>query len=265
MDSARFEHLMELENSGQVEEVVRASKIMLAETSDDNERASVLINMCVSYAKLGRLKDARHVLQQLKQLKVSHLGIRLNAEFCKPTLLLQEGKYDEGLSAFAMMIERYGEDLKRPEHRYLYEDIQCRRALTLFGLSRYQEALPILREAISFPFNQRADEQQIHFALGACFEDANDIEAAKREFIRVVGFGLKNEFEERALWRLAIADYKAGALALAQQQLETILRDFSSQGAVIERKQVYLALSQTYHYLGDKANENFYAALAKQQ
>jgi len=263
MDPARFEHLMELDKSGQIEDAIRESQILLAETTDVNEKASLLGIMHVSYCKLGRLKEARQTLDQLKEVEISHLGIRLNAEFCEPTLLIQEGRYDEGLSAFAAMLDRHSEAFKEPEHRYLYEDIQCRRALTLFGLSRFKEALPILREAISFSFNEATAEQQVHFALGVCLEDANDAHAAKEEFIRVVGFGLKNDVEEESRYRLAILHYKAGALAQAKQQLEMILQDFPNQSSAVPRKQVYEALSQTCHYLGDKANAKLYMDLAK--
>jgi tetratricopeptide (TPR) repeat protein len=263
MDTARFEHLMELDRSGRIEEAVRECQTLLAETADVNEKASLLGSMCVSYAKLGCLKEARQALDRMKQLEISHLGIRLNAEFCEPTLLVQEGRYEEGLSVFASMLDRHREAFKEERFRYLYEDIQCRRALILFGLSRYKEALPVLKEAVSFCFDQPTDEQQVHFALGVCLEDANDAEAAKQEFIRVAGFGLKNDVEERALWRLGILYYKAGALAQAKQQLETILRDFPSQSSAVPRRQVYEALSQTYRYLGDRANEKLYTDLAK--
>src|SRR5262249_33355033 len=143
---------------------------LLTETTDVNEKASLLGIMLVSYCKLGRLKEARQTLDQMKEVEISDLAIRLNAEFCEPTLLIQEERYDEGLSAFAAMLDRHSEALKEPEHRYLYEDIQCRRALTLFGLSRFKEALPILREAVSYSFNDATDEQQVHFALGVFLE-----------------------------------------------------------------------------------------------
>ena len=263
MELARFEHLMQLDKSGRIEEAIRESGILLAESTDVNEKASLLVGMHVSYCKLDRLKEARHTLDQLKRLEISDLGVRLNAEFCEPTFLVQEGRYEDGLSAFTAMLDRHSEAFKEPEHRYLYEDIQCRRALTLFGLSRFKEALPILRQAVSFSFNQARDEQQVHFALGVCLEDANDTEAVKQEFIRVVDFGLKNDVEERALYRLAILHYKTGALAQAKQQLETILRDFPNQGPAVPRKQVYEGLSQTYRCLGDKANEKVYMELAQ--
>ncbi len=218
MNSARFEHIAALRNSGRIEDAIRESQTLLAETTDVNEKASLLGIMHVSYCKLDRLQEARQTLDQLKQLEISHLGIRLNAEFCEPTFLIQEGRYEEGLSAFTAMLDRHSEAFKEPEHRYLYE---------------------------------------------VCLEDANDTEAAKQEFIRVVGFGLKNDVEERALYRLAILHYKTGALAQAKQQLETILRDFPNQSPAVPRKQVYEGLSQTYRYLGDKASEKLYMDLAQ--
>jgi len=96
-----------------------------------------------------------------------------------------------------------------------------------------------------------------------CLADAGDTEAAKREFITVVGFAIKNDAGEQALFRLAILHYKSGALAQAKQQLETILRDFPAQSGVIPRKEIYKALSQTFHYLGDKTSERHYKDLAK--
>jgi tetratricopeptide (TPR) repeat protein len=261
MDQAVFEHLMELDQSGRIEDVIRESQLLLAETADADEKASILVCMGVAYAKLGRLREVRETLDQMKALNISHAGIRLNAEFCEPTLLIQERRYQEGLSAFAAMLNRNREAFKDPEHRYLYEDIQCRRALTLFGLSRYKDALPILKEAVSFSFDQVTDEQQVRFALGVCLEDANDAEAAKREFIRVVAFGLKNDVEEKTLWRLGILYYEGGALAQAKQQLETILRDFPNCSA-IPRKSVHEALSQMHRYFGDEANEKLYKGLA---
>lgn len=263
MDSAHFEHLAELGDTGRLEDAIQESHALLKQTNDPDEKASLLTGVHVFYCRLGRLKEARQTLDEMKKLGVSDLGIRLNAEFCEPAFLIHEGKYDEGLSAFAAMLNRHSKAFNDPEHRYLYEDIQCRRALTLFGLARYNEALPILREAVSFSFNKTTDEQQLHFAFGVCLEEASETDAAKQEFLRVLGFGVKNDVEERTLWRLGILHYKAGALAQAKLQLETILRDFPSQNSAVPRKEVYQALSQTYRYLGDQANADLYAGLAR--
>jgi tetratricopeptide (TPR) repeat protein len=263
MDMSHFERIAELRDSGRLEDAIRESRVLLAETTDANGRASILTGVHVFYCTLCCLKEARQTLGELKQLHISDLEVLLNAEFCEPTLLIQEGRYEDGLSAFVAMLDRHREAFKEERYRYLHEDIQCRRALTLVGLSKFKEALPILRDAVSFSFSQATDEQQVHFAMGVCLEDANDTEAAKQGFIRVVGFGLKNDVEERALYRLAILHYKTGALAQAKQQLETILRDFPNQSPAVPRKQVYEGLSQIYRYLGDQANEKLFMDLAQ--
>jgi hypothetical protein len=108
-------------------------------------------------------------------------------------------------------------------------------------------------------------EQQVHFDLGICLEDANETEAAKQEFIQVLRFNIKNHVEEQTLWRLAVLHYKAGALAQTKQQLETIVRDFANRPHSVPRKEVYEFLSQTYYSLGDKAHEKLYADMAKKE
>jgi tetratricopeptide (TPR) repeat protein len=237
---------------------------LLEETNDPNEKAYLLYNLLVSYSKLGRLKEARQTSEQIKRMEVSDIRTRVHAEFCEAVLLLLEGRSEEGLSVFAAMLDQHREFFRIVEHRFLYEDIQCRRALALCGVKRFQEALPILREAVSFSYDRAADEQDLHFWLGVCLEDAKDVEAAKQEFYRVVGFRLKNECEEKALFWLSSIYYKSGGLAQAKQHLETILRDFSSGSPAIPRKDVYEGLSRTYRLLGDSANAKLYANLAKQ-
>jgi hypothetical protein len=46
--------------------------------------------------------------------------------------------------------QRYSQSLESPHFRYLYEDIQQRRAGAFVNLDRYVEALPLLEEAVSF-------------------------------------------------------------------------------------------------------------------
>jgi len=263
MDWLDFERIAGLGNSGRIEDAIRESQMLLAETTDTNEKAALLTGVHVSYCELGRLVEARQTLVQLQHLEIPDRGIRLNVEFCEPTLLIQEGRNEEGISAFVAMLDRRCEALKEPQFRYLYEDIECRLAVALTSISRFKEALPILREAISFSFDEAANDQRIHFSLGICLEETNEPEAAKQEFIRVVSFGLKNEVEEQALYGLALLHYKIGAFAQATQQLETILRDFPNQNPAVPRKQVYEGLSRTYRHLGDKANEKLYLDLAR--
>jgi tetratricopeptide (TPR) repeat protein len=263
MDSLSFERIAELRDSGRLEDAIRESKVLLAKSTDTNEKASLLGGALVFCCTLGRLTEARQLLDQLKQLQIPDLEVRLNAEFCEPCLLIREGNQKEGVSAFATMLQRYSETFKEARFRYLYEDIQCRQALALVGLGRFAEAIPILKEATSFAFNSAVDAQQAHFALGICYDKAKAADSAKEEFLRVINFGLRNDLEERARYSLAIICFNAGAFAQAKQQLEMILQSHPDEPPAVSRKYVYEQLAHIYRHLGDKTNAKLWMDLAR--
>jgi tetratricopeptide (TPR) repeat protein len=244
-------------------DVIRESKRMLMETNEVVERASLLVNIHASYCQLGRLSDARHVLEEIKRMEIANAEVRLNVKFCESNLLVLEGRPEEALAAFAETLDRNREEFQLPECRYLYEQFQCRRASIMVDLSRFKEALPILREAVQFSFNQPADEQPVHYQLGVCIYHEEDIEAAQREFIEVVRFGLKDGPEERSLYFLGVIHYRNGAFAQSVLHLETILREFPDGSVSLPRYWVYEMLSRNFRHLGDKANERLYADKAK--
>jgi tetratricopeptide (TPR) repeat protein len=211
------------------------------------------------------VQEASQVLEQVHQLDIADVAVRLSAEFCKCTLLMMEGKYESGLHSFEKLLVRHDKEFEKPEFRYLYEDIQCRRALVLFSLSRFKEALPILREVILFSFEKPEDEQETRFALAVCLDETGETEGAKQEYIRVVSMAIKNSIGEEALFRLAVLYYKRGAFAQAKHHLEVILRDFADVLPAVLRKVVYQTLSQTFRPLGDRASEQRYAELAEKE
>jgi tetratricopeptide (TPR) repeat protein len=265
LDLTHFEHLAELYGAGRYEDVIRESRILLAETTDADERASLLVGVVGSYSFLGRLEEARQTLGQARQLDLTDVGTHLSLEFSGAYLLIQEKKLEEGVAAFATILQRHSEALKEPRFRYMYEDIQSRRALALAELARYTEALPILAEAVSFSFEKTADEQEMRYWLGLCFDETKDSESARAEFVRVISFGLKNDIEEHARYRLAIICFMAHGFAQARQQLETILRDRPDGNFVVAPKDVYQVLSQICRQLGDTTNEKLYMDLAKKR
>jgi tetratricopeptide (TPR) repeat protein len=161
------------------------------------------------------------------------------------------------------MLQRYRDAFQEDQFRYLYRDIQCRRASALVFLSRFAEALPILLEAVGFDFEKVSDEQDVRYALGLCLERTGDLEAAKREYHRVVSLNFKSEHEERARYGLSRMYFMAGGFAQARKQLETILQESTGVSHPVPREHVYLQLSRTCRCLGDGANERRYADLAR--
>jgi tetratricopeptide (TPR) repeat protein len=263
MDWSRWQNIMALRDSGRIEDALRESQTLLAESTEGDEKASLVTGMLVCYQILGRTDEARQMLNQLRQFEISDLEVRLNAEFCEPCLLVQEAKPEEGVRSFAVMLKRHREVLKEERFRYIYEDMQCRRAQALVGLGRFAEATPILKEATSFAFDTAADAQEVHFDLGVCYDETKSADSAKQEFLRVINFNLKNDVEERARYRLALLCFNARAFAQAKQQLEMILQNHPNETAVVPRKHVYEQLAHTYRYLGDKTNAKAYMDLAQ--
>src|SRR5580698_236255 len=103
---------MEMSDAGRLDEAVRECQALIAEADNDEDRGSLLVGALMFSARLGRLEDARRMLEQLKPLKISDLESRMNAEFCEPCLLVQVGRTEEGISAFSGMLQRYRDDFQ---------------------------------------------------------------------------------------------------------------------------------------------------------
>ncbi len=263
LDSASFQRIADLQDSGQFAEVIRLSGIFLTETTDPNEQACLLFDGIMACHFLDRLAEARQMLGKLKRLDITDVEGRLNAEFCEPCQLILEKKLKQGVAAYEAMLQRHGDLLRQGDFRYLYERIQVRRALTLYELAEYTKALPIFKEAICFLFDGPDDEQSFRFALAVCLEQTGDSESAKAEYIRVIEFGFKNDDEERARYRLSRLYSLAGGFAQALQQLETIVRDHPNGDFVVAPRDVYEGLSRTKRQLGDIVKAEHYMDLAR--
>ncbi len=263
MDWPNFEHLMKLGKVGRLDEAARGSEALAARAESDDDRASLLTGALVFSARLGRLADARRILGRLMPLEVSDPEVRLNAEFCEPCLLIQEGRAEEAIAAFRKMLQLHHDALHEDRFRYLYEDIQCRTGLALVSVARFAEALPILREAVDFTSDKAAGEQEVRYALAVCYEETSDPEAAKHEYHAVIAFNAKSDFAERARYRVARIYMMTGGLAQARKLLEAVLQASPGASPAVPRKRVYEHLSLVCRHLGDRANGKLYADLAK--
>jgi len=102
------------------------------------------------------------------------------------------------------------------------KQIQRRRGFALTSVRRFSEALPILKEAVSFTID--SDPQLVHFYSGICYQALSETAPAKEAFLRAIRLGLDNQFEADARYRLAILYFTSRAFAQAKFQLETALQ-----------------------------------------
>ncbi len=261
VESAQYARIFELRDTGRAEEAVHYAEELLAEACNPDDIGTLLTGITSLNLRLGRVVEAKRALQKLQGLEIPDLEVRLNADFMEPCVLVQEGRTEEGLMAFVMMLDRDGKLIHEDHFRYLYEDIQCRRAWALIELSRFTEALPVVRESTSYAFEEVSDEQRMRWGLGLCLDETGDTGSAAEEYFRVIAFNLRNEFEEQARCRLARLLVRTGAFAQARKQLEFVLEQFSDWEPIVPRSFVYEQLSIVCRSLGDVANSERYKQL----
>src|SRR5260370_4806925 len=131
-------------------EALREVDLLLAATSDLNERAYLLLSKSSCYGILGNFKEAREQLSLVLQENPKHPDARLTCEFHGALLYQQEGNYREALEGLNAVVSGYAQRLNRADLRFMYEDIQQRRAFLSVTLSQFQDAIPLLRETLSF-------------------------------------------------------------------------------------------------------------------
>jgi tetratricopeptide (TPR) repeat protein len=263
MDQTRFEKAVALRNAGRITEAIQEFRSMQEATSDPNEKAAFMLGEVRCYGELGRVADAERVLAGIPELAPNDVELRFHVSLMAAYVAAQGGKHEKAILQFQELLGQYADLLQTADYRDSYEDIQQRRAFSMVHLRRYEDALPILKEASSsFSTLTGEDQQEIHLYLGTCYAELQEDRLAKEEFLRTIDFALKNSVEAQARYNLGVVAFLDGAFAQARHQLESILETYPGEIPNVSRKDVYFQLSRTYHYLGDKENATHYKKLA---
>jgi tetratricopeptide (TPR) repeat protein len=262
VDQTRFENANKLWGAGRNEGAAREFHAMAEEAEYPDEKAGLLINEHKCYVQIGKLDKANEIMRQIRALPVEDKSIRMIVDFGDACMTTQMGKLEEGVFRFEKILQSNQEELRNPENRYLYEDIQERRGFALTSLRRYTEALPILKEAVSFS-TDKSDPQLVHFYLGICYQETSEPTPAKEAFLRAISFGLDGETAADARYRLAILYFMSHAFAQAKYHLEVVLQMPEHIINAQLRKDIYEQMSRTCHYLGQAEEEQKYSKLAQ--
>jgi tetratricopeptide (TPR) repeat protein len=262
MDSARFENANKLRDAGRIEDAAREFHALADETDDSDEKAAIFANEHKCYCQLGHLDKADALMRHIRLLPLQDKFVRMVVDLGEACMTAQMGKLEEGALKFDRILNSNRDQLASSDNRYLYEDIQERRAFLLAGLGRYTEALPLLKEAASFT-NGESDPKLVHFYLGVCYDAASESSLAKEEFLRAIELGLDAHFEASARYRVAMVYFTDGALGQAKLHLECALEVPGGVADLELRTYIYQGLSRTCHYLGEFEEEQKYLKLAQ--
>jgi tetratricopeptide (TPR) repeat protein len=144
MHQSIIQDAIELRDPTLAREALREIDLLLSSTPDPNERAFLLFSKSSCYGVLGKFEEAREQLFLALQNEPEDPETRMTVEFSEALLSQQEGSYREALKRFTAVLSSHAERLSRPELRFMYEDIQQRRAFLSVTLSQFQDSIPFI-------------------------------------------------------------------------------------------------------------------------
>jgi len=259
MDQERFNRAIALQDSGKVEEALQEFHAMAEETADQDEKAVLLLSQATCCAIMNAPKQAREYVRHAIRLS-RRPEIRARADFTEAALQCIECRFEDSLRALDRLIVDYGDLLRTPDHRDLYEEIQIRRAILFVEFGRHREARPILEEALTFQEAQ-VDRGQIHYNLGVCLFNLGDKMAAKENFLEVLRDREEDYYTISARYYLGVIYSQEGAYAKALREFERV--EAHAAEANIDKEKIYGWLARVSRLLRLDDDAERYEKLAK--
>jgi len=244
-------------------EALKEIDLLLPQTEDPNERVYLLFSKSSCYGLLGDFAQAREQLNLALQEQPEDADTKLSFDFHLGLLYQHEGEYPKALETFEMLLLHYGQSLTGPEVRFLYEDIQQRRAFLSVTLERFREAVPLLTEILSFDLEQEIRSEALA-KLGLCYLEMKDWAAARDYLLhaRAAGGVTKNTGKTFHFY-LGIAYFYTHSPQEAKEQFQTC--ESRATEYELPLLNIYRWLATTCKLLGEVAESERYARLARPQ
>src|SRR5271166_543028 len=127
MDKARFENTVALRDAGRIEDAIQEFHLMAAAVSDADDKAALMINEHECYCSLGRLKEAKAILADIRKVGFNNNVVRLIVDYGEACMAIQTGDLKGGLARLDQVLHEHPGSIQDSHFRYLYEGIQQRR------------------------------------------------------------------------------------------------------------------------------------------
>jgi tetratricopeptide (TPR) repeat protein len=260
MNGLIIQHAIEGRDPALAKEALGQIDLLLGSTTDPNEKVYLLFSKSSCYGILGNFQEARTQLSLALQQQPEDPHTRLTFEFNGGLLYQQEGSYGKALERFSTVLSSHSERLKQSELRFIYEDIQQRRAFLSVTLCQFKEAVPLLREILSFDLRKDTRSDALS-SLGRCHLELREWELARGYFLQAGALGVTKEREKTFHFYLGIAYFYTEALKEARQEFEMCEKHASEYQ--VPSLDLYAWLSSVCKRLGETAESERYARLAR--
>jgi tetratricopeptide (TPR) repeat protein len=233
---------------------------LLGSSIDQNERVCLLFSRASCYAILGDFVEARRRLAMALDEGSDDPNARVSFDFSTGLFSQREGKYAEALKGFSATLSTHSRQLKQPDLRFMYEDIQQRRAFLSVTLSRFQDAVPLLKEILSFDLDKEVRSKALS-SLGLCHLELKLYELARDYFLQAIALGLTAEWSGTAHFYLGMAYFYTDMVQDAKREFllcEQLATDHS-----LPIVDIYGWLSVICKRLGEASESDRYARIGK--
>jgi tetratricopeptide (TPR) repeat protein len=183
----------------------------------------------------------------------------LTFEFNQGLLYQQEGRFGDALEKFNSLLANHAEKFDQPDLRFMYEDVQQRRAFLLVTLGRFEDAVPVFKEILSFELDKSVRSDALA-RVGLCYLELQRWELSKGYFLQALAIGLTSEEEKQFHFYLGIAYFHTDSLLDAKR--EFLLCEKHAGEYEVPILDVYAWLSSTCKRLGELEEAERYARLA---
>jgi tetratricopeptide (TPR) repeat protein len=260
MNESVIQRAVELNDPNLAKEALREIDVLLTSSSDQNERVYLLFSRSSCYGVLGNFVQARRQLAVALDEGRGDPFAQVSFDFISGLLFQQEGNYAEALDRLSFTLSTHSEQFKCSEMRFMYEDIQQRRAFLSTTLSRFQNAVPLLREILSFDLRKELRSSALA-SLGLCYLELKDYQHARDQFLEAIALGLTKEWEGKSHFYLGIAYFHTDMVREAKrefllcEQLATI-----HQLPIVD---IHGWLSRLCKHLGETSESERYRRMGK--
>ncbi|HJT01340.1 MAG TPA: tetratricopeptide repeat protein [Terriglobales bacterium] len=243
-------------------EALKEIDLLLPQTQDPNERVYLLFSKSSCYGLLGDFDQAREQLNLGLQEQPEDIDTKLSFEFHQGLLYQHEDEYLKALEVFETLLLHYGQSLTRSELRFMYEAIQRRRAFLSVTLERFKDAIPLLKEILSFDLENEIRSEALA-KLGLCHLELKDWSVARDYLLQARAAGVTKDAEKTLHFYLGIAYFYTHSPQEAKEQFQ--ICESRATEYELPLLNVYQWLASTCKLLGEVAESERYDRLARLQ
>jgi tetratricopeptide (TPR) repeat protein len=256
-----IDNAMESGEPGVAEAAFREIESRLRILKHSKERADLILRRAVLYGVLGRFHDARAEISVALSEAPDDPDVQLQADVIDGSLYDQEGKPAEAYARLTTALSKHRARLCTSDLAFLYEDVQQRRAFDLVRINNFQEAVPLLREILSFRLSSEIKSAALA-NLGFCYAKLSEYEQARDCFMQVIEIGVTKAWEGKVHFYLGLACAQLHLLREAKHEFQLCEHHAAEYNVAIAN--VYGWLSWVCKGLGERTESERYARLARQ-